>query len=70
MTTVIATLNVAAEGCGAANLDRRHHATLSEAKVPVVSGTPRLAVAAEDVRYLQLRSWHVRRVRSEGSAWH
>ncbi len=41
---------MAAEGCGAAKLDRRHHPALCEAKAAGVRSAPRLAVAAEDVR--------------------
>jgi len=56
MTTIITALDVAAESRGAANLDCRHHPALCEAKVAGVRSAPRLAVAAEDVRHLQLRS--------------
>ena len=56
MATVIAALDVAAEGCGAANLDRRHDTALGEAEVAGIRRAPCLAVAAEDVRHLQLGS--------------
>ena len=50
---ILATLDMAAERGGAANLDRRHDATLDEAHMVRVGGAPCLAVAAEDIRHLQ-----------------
>ena len=51
---VLALLDVTAERRRAAGLDRRHDAELAMAHMTSVSGTPRLAVAAEDIRHLQL----------------
>jgi hypothetical protein len=45
-----------AERGGATNLDRRHDASLGEAHVARVGHAPRLTVAAEDIRDLQLWS--------------
>ena len=55
MATVIAALDVAAENRRAANLDRGHDAALSEVHMAGIGRTPRLAMAAEDVRYLKLQ---------------
>ena len=60
---VLAALDMTAERRGAADLDRRHDAQLAEAHMAGVGGTPGLAVAAEDIRHLQLRTGHGRRVR-------
>jgi hypothetical protein len=60
---VLATRNMPAErGCPAA-LDGTHHLHLLEADVTAVSITPRAAMIAEDVRDLQARSRHGRRLR-------
>jgi len=46
--------------CGsAANLDRRHHTSLGEAHVAGIGHTPRLTMASEDIRHLELRPEHV-----------
>jgi hypothetical protein len=46
--------------CGSAtNLDRRHHTSLAEAQVAGVGRTPRLTMASEDIRHLQVRPEHV-----------
>ena len=52
--TGLASLDMTAEGGSATNLDRPHDASLVEAHVVGVGGAPRLTVAAEDVRHLQL----------------
>ena len=52
MRTIRAMLDVAAERGSAANLDRRHDASLGEVDVAFVGCTPRLAMTAEDIRYL------------------
>ncbi len=44
--------DVAAERASAANLNRRHDASLSEVDVTFVGCTPGLAMTAEDIRYL------------------
>ena len=54
--TVLAALDMTAERGSATNLDCRHDASLGEAHVAGVGGAPRLTMAAEDVRYLQLGS--------------
>ena len=50
---VLAALDMAAERRGAARFDRRHDAKLPAADMPDIGFTPRLAVAAEDIRHLQ-----------------
>jgi hypothetical protein len=55
MSAVLATFDVATERCSATNLDRRHDAALSEAYMASIGRAPRVAVATEDVRHLQLR---------------
>src|SRR2546423_1631339 len=58
--TVLAARNMAAEGCRAAALDRRHHLQLTEAHMAGVGLTPRQSMAAEDIRDLQCRARHPR----------
>ena len=53
MRTVFAARDVAAEGRGAAALNRAHHLHLVEADVPGIGSAPRRRVVAEDVRDLQ-----------------
>jgi hypothetical protein len=48
-----------AELGSSAKLDRLHNAPLRPVDVADVGTTPRLAVAAEDVRYFQFRPEHV-----------
>ena len=50
---VLAARDMAAEGCRAAVLDRRHHLELAEAYMAGIGPAPCRAVAAEDVRDLQ-----------------
>src|ERR1700681_2920328 len=50
---VIALLDVTAEGCGAASLDRGHDAALLRQEPTALCGTECIAVAAEDVRHFQ-----------------
>jgi hypothetical protein len=52
--------DMAAERCGAAALDGRHHLQLAEAQVPGLLPAPSGAVVAEDVRDLQGLAWHGR----------
>ena len=54
MSAILATFDVTAERRGTANLDRRHDAALSEAYMAGIGRAPRVAVATEDVRHLQL----------------
>jgi hypothetical protein len=61
--TVLAALDVSAENRCATNLDRSHDTALTEAHVTGIGHAPGLAVAAEDVRRLQLRLGHVSAVR-------
>ena len=51
---VLAARDMAAERCRAAVLDRRHHLELAEADMAGVGLAPRPAMAAEDIRNLQL----------------
>jgi len=57
---IIASLDMPAEGRGAAELDRRHDAPLAEAQMTLVGGAPSGAVAAEDIRHLQPWTRHGR----------
>ena len=50
---VLAARNIAAEGRGAARLDRAHHLQLLQADAAAVGFTPSGAVVAEDLRDLQ-----------------
>src|SRR5215469_17007139 len=58
---VLAARDVPAERCRAAVLDRRHHLELAEADMAGVGLAPRLAMAAEDIRNLQLWTCQERR---------
>ena len=59
---------MAAEGRRAAVLDRRHYLELAEADMAGMGLTPCPAMAAEDIRNLQNRARHARRVsRAVGS---
>src|SRR5258706_8376884 len=58
---VLAARDVPAERCRAAVLDRRHHLELAEADMASVGLAPRLAMAAEDIRNLQLWTCQERR---------
>src|SRR5271168_1932081 len=51
--TVIAPLDVATERCGPARLDSGHDAALVGQEPTTLGSTKRIAVAAENVRYLQ-----------------
>src|SRR5215210_2176213 len=62
LATVLAGLDMAAEGSGAAGLDRRHHLELAKAKMAGMGRTPGGAMAMEDVGDLQRRSAHRRPV--------
>jgi hypothetical protein len=54
--TVIALLDMAAERCGATDLDGGHDAALVGREPTALRGPERLAVAAEDIRHLQRRA--------------
>src|SRR5882724_1862326 len=58
MTTLIAALQVTAEGCGTAHLDRGHDAPLSRGHRRAMLFAIRFAIAAEHVRHFQLRPIH------------
>ena len=60
MRAVLAALDMTAERGRATNLDRRHDAPLGKAYVAGIGRAPRLTVAAEDIRHLQLRLGHGR----------
>src|SRR6185369_4454831 len=55
---VLAARDMAAEGCRAAALDRRHHLQLVEADMAGMDLTPCRTMAAEDIRNLQSRTRH------------
>jgi hypothetical protein len=57
---VLAARDMAAEGCRAAVLDRRHDLQLAEANMAGIGRTPCRPVAAEDIRDLQGRTGHDR----------
>ena len=57
--TVLAALDMTAERGSAANLDRRHDASLGEVHVTGVGCAPSLTMAPEDFRHLELRPDHV-----------
>ena len=63
VAAVLARLDMAAEGRGAAGLDRRHHLQLAEAEMTGMGRAPGGAMAMEDVGDLQRRAAHRRRVR-------
>ena len=63
VAAVLARLDMTAEGCGAAGLDRRHHLQLAEAQMTGMGRAPGGAMAMEDVGDLQRRAAHRRRVR-------
>ena len=52
------TLDMTAKRGSAANLDCRHDASLSEVQVIGVGRAPRLTVAAEYIRHLEVRPDH------------
>jgi hypothetical protein len=52
--TISASLDVTAERRSLAGFNCRHNAKLTQAHMTSVRGTPRLAVAAENIRHLQL----------------
>jgi hypothetical protein len=53
VSAVLAALDVAAEGCSAAGLDRRHDFELAEADVPGMGRPPGWPVSAEDIGDLE-----------------
>src|SRR5262249_27257769 len=59
---VLAARNVASERRRAAALDGRHHLQLPEAHMAAIGLTPSGTVVAEDIRNLQSRTEHKRRV--------
>src|SRR5713226_8070708 len=65
---VLAARDMAAEGCRAAVLDRRHHLQLAEADMAGIGPAPCRAVAAEDVRDLQRWTRHQEPRQAGGSA--
>ena len=56
MRTVLAMLDMTTECGGAADLNCRHNTALGEVDVAFVGCTPCLAMTAEDIRHLQVRS--------------
>ncbi len=63
MRAVLAALDMAAERCGAAGLDRRHHLQLAETHMASVGLAPRRPMGAKDVGDLQGRPRHAAAVR-------
>src|ERR1700722_110348 len=59
---VFAARDMAAEGCRAAALDRRHHLQLVEADMAGMGFAPCWTTVTEDIRNLQGRARHARRV--------
>src|SRR5476651_638587 len=57
---VLATRDMAAEGCRTATLDGRHHLQLADANVANIGSAPRRTVVAEDIRDLQRLTGHGR----------
>jgi len=57
---VLTARDMAAEGCGAAALDRRHHLELTEAHMAGIGLTPSGPIVAENVRDLQRWARHAR----------
>src|SRR4029077_1906996 len=57
---VLTARDMAAEGCGAAALDRRHHLELAEAHMAGIGWTPSGPIVAENVRDLQRWARHAR----------
>ena len=62
LAAILTGLDMAAEGCGAAGLDRRHHLELAETEMAGMGRTPGGAMTMEDVGDLQRRAAHRRRV--------
>src|SRR6185503_14865472 len=58
VAAILACLDMTAEGCGAAGLDRRHHLQLVEAQMTGMGRAPGGAMAMEDVGDLQRRAAH------------
>src|SRR5512132_4141064 len=57
---VLAALDMTAQRCGAANLDRGHDASLGEAQMRLVGGAPSGSLPAEDIRHFELWTRHGR----------
>ena len=57
---ILASGDMAPECCGAARLDRRHHAQLAETEMALIAGAIACSRGAEDVRDLELGSLHRR----------
>ncbi len=53
--TLLTARNMAAEGCGTAVLDRRHHLELAEAQMADIGPAPGGPIGAEDIRDLHSR---------------
>src|SRR5262249_33655318 len=61
IAAVLTARDMAAEGCCAAALDRRHHLQLVEADMAGMGLTPGRTTVAEDIRNLQNWTRHARR---------
>ena len=64
MLALLAAQDVPAQRCGAAALDRRHHLELFEAHMAGIGLAPCRTMRAEDIRELERRARHARRVSS------
>ena len=62
LAAILTGLDMAAEGCGAAGLDRRHHLELAETEMAGLGRTPGGAMTMEDIGDLQRRTAHRHRV--------
>jgi hypothetical protein len=56
VATLLAALDMPAEGCRAAGLDGAHHLELAEADVAGMGGAPGSPMSAEDIRHLDDRA--------------
>src|SRR5712671_5309474 len=63
VAAILAALDMAAEGGRAAVLDGRHHLELAEAHMPSIGSAPSGPMVMKDVRDLQPRAAHRRRLR-------
>src|SRR4029079_10986861 len=62
VAALLAGLDMAAEGCGAAGFDRRHHLELAKAEMAGLGRAPGGAMTLEDVGDLKRRAAHRRPV--------
>ena len=63
MLAILTSLDMTAQRCCPAELDRRHDATFHAAKMTVMDGAISMTMAAENIRHLQSGAHHSRSVR-------